>query len=151
MLSLLDRAERRFPARDGFRVTQSLIADIFDDLKIARSNPIKIAAKLGVPVGLVRYIVNELPDPTTKFTVHSRDGWGRRDLRDFVVCRKISGDDWDPEARLKMEGYRDAYDAGEIELTQGRDGNFIIQYAIPRKKKAKRLQAYFVIGEECDI
>lgn len=151
MLTLLDRAERRFPEVAGFKVTQTLIDDITAELKVARANPVKIAAKYGVAPSFVRYIMNELPNPVTSFTVHSEDGWGREDIRDFIVTRKIAGNDWSQEDRKLMEDQRALYDEGVVELTQGRDGDFIIQYSIPRKKKAARLAPYFVIGEECAV
>ena len=150
MLSLLDRAERRFPTSDTFKVTQSLIDEVKNDAKQARANPVKIAVRLGTPVGFVRYVANELPNPATKFTVHSEDGWGRADMRDFIIARKTAGEDWSQAAVDLIAPQRELYDEGKIELVQGRDGDFVIQYAIPRKKVARRLTRYFEFGEDAE-
>lgn len=148
MLKLIDRARARFPSSDTFKITDSLIKEIQTELLAFRANPVRIATKLGVPVALVRFISNETPSGTSDFTVHSTDGWGRTELRDFVVTRKAAIGDWSPEDKALLEGIRDAYDNGTHELAQGRDGNFIIQYAFPRNKKAKRTYRYFKIEEE---
>lgn len=148
MLNLTDRARARFPDNDKFKITTLLVEEITAELKIARANPVRIAAKLGVPASLVRYIYNELPQPGSVFTTHSEDGWGRPELRDFIVTRKLAHSEWADEDKVVFERLRDRYDAGEIELAQGRDGNFVIQYAFVRSKNAKRETAWFKLEVE---
>lgn len=147
-LSLIDRARARFPQSETFKITPSLIEEIQKELLAFRANPVRIATKLGVPIALVRYIANETPTGTSEFTVHSTDGWGRFELRDFIVTRKNAGSEWSLEDRPKIEAIREAYDQGFIEMAQGRDGNFVIQYAFPRSKRAKRTYLYFKLEEE---
>ena len=149
MLKLIDRARARFPATENFKITQSLIDEIIVELRSSKANPVRIATKLGVPIALIRYITNETPSSTGNFTAVSDDGWGRPELRDFIVTRKqASSSEWDKADEALIQQTRDRYDAGEIEMAQGRDSNFIIQYAFPRSRMAKRLQPYFKLEEE---
>lgn len=148
MLNLTDRARARFPDTEKFKVTSLLIDEITTELKSPRAHPIRIATKLGVPTGLVRFIFNEIPQPGSGFTTHSEDGWGRKELRDFVVTRKLATSEWPEEDRRTIEKLREDYDAGNVEIAQGRDGNFIILYSFPRSKKAKRENAWFKLELE---
>lgn len=148
MLNLTDRARARFPDNEKFKVTSLLINEIVEELKSPRAHPIKIATKFGVPTALVRFIYNEIPQPGSVFTTHSDDGWGRSELRDFIVTRKLAYQEWPEEDRETIEGLRERYDNGEIELAQGRDGNFVIQYAFPRSKTAKRREPWFKLEVE---
>jgi len=148
MLKLIDRARARFPATENFKITDSLIEEIKKELNAPRVNPVRIATKLGVPIALVRFISNETPSQVSDFTIHSEDGWGRPELRDFIVTRKLAAGDWPSEDRATIEKLREQYDEGLVELAQGRDGNFVIQYVFYRSKKAKRSYPYFKLEEE---
>lgn len=148
MLSITERARARYPDTPKFKVTELLIAEIATQLVAPRANPVRIATKLGVPASLVRFIYNEIPQPGSAFTTHSNDGWGRPELRDFVVCRKLAGTDWTTEDQALMAPLRDQYDDGLIELAQGRDGDFIIQYAFRRSKPVKRENKWFQLEIE---
>jgi hypothetical protein len=148
MLNLTDRARARFPDTEKFKVTSLLIDEITAELKAPRAHPIRIATKFGVPTALVRFVHNEIPQPGSTFTTHSEDGWGRKELRDFIVTRKLAHQEWAEEDKHTIENLRERYDAGEIELAQGRDGNFVIQYAFVRSKKAKRETAWFKLEVE---
>lgn len=148
MLNLTDRARARFPDTEKFKVTSLLIDEIVSELKAPRAHPIKIATKLGVPTALVRFVFNEIPQPGSSFTTHSEDGWGRKELRDFIVARKLAYQEWPEEYSKMFEKLREQYDEGDIEMAQGRDGNFVIQYVFPRSKKAKRDNAWFKLEVE---
>jgi len=91
----------------------------------------KIARHLGVPVSWVRDV--EV----------SRFKSGRDDLRKYIVASKHVDREWNnrsPEIRKA----REAYDRGEVEMCQGRDGYTIHLYAIPRKVRDEREnRAYF--------
>lgn len=63
---------------------------------------------------------------TTVFTV------GREALRPFIVAVKRH-DRWPFEYEPALAEAREAYCAGTHEMCQGRDGQTIIQYLIPRK------------------
>lgn len=148
MLQLIDRARARFPSTASFKLTDTLLEEIITELRGGKANPVRIATKLGVPIALVRYVSNEIHNGPTTFTTHSEDGWGRAELRDFIVTRKLANGDWPKEDESIIQYYRDKYDEGIYELAQGRDGNFIILYGFPRYKKAKRTYAYFKLEEE---
>jgi len=144
MLNLFERARARFPSTDSFKLTESLMAEIKSDVRSAKATPVRIASRLGVPIALVRFIMNETPNGTSIFSVLSEDGWGRSELRDFIITRRsASAGEWPKEDEAVIQRHRDAYDSGLIEMAQGRDGNFIILYAFPRNKPAKRDYAYF--------
>lgn len=140
---LIDMAMQRFPATEGFRITQTLIDELQRELQGNRPNPVKIAARYGVPAGLVRFIMQESPSPNTEFVKHSTDGWGKKELRPWLVSRKASGDAWPEADKEKIEKAREAYDDGITEMCQGRDGDFILLYSIPRKRPVKRIYRYF--------
>lgn len=139
--TLLERLSERYPPRTGFKVTESLISDIKAD--VPNASPIKVAHKFGVPVGLVRFIINETPNPNTEFTKLSEDGWGRPALRRFILTRKPVGESWPKADEENLQKHRELYDAGLVEMCQGRDGDFIIQYSMPRRKPASRRHPWF--------
>lgn len=64
---------------------------------------------------------------------------GRPDLRPHIVTvgSYVEGKGlvWDDERAVALANRK--YEAGTHELCQGRDGDFIIQYCIPRKQPAK--------------
>lgn len=141
--SLLDMVMMRFPATEAYHVTETLIDDLRRELNGNRPNPVKIAARYGVPASMVRFIMQESPSPNTEFTKVSTDGWGRKELRPWLISRKASGDAWPEADKAKIEAARDDYDAGAVEVCQGRDGDFILLYRIPRKRPVKRIYQYF--------
>ena len=141
--TLLEVVSERFPPTDGFHITQTLIDDLKRELQSSRPNPPKIASRYGVPASLVRFIMQETPSPNTTFTKVSDDGWGRKELRPHLVSRKAAGDAWPEEDEAKIEAARESYDAGNCEICQGRDGDFILLYAIRRKRPIKRIYMTF--------
>ncbi len=141
--TLLQTIEERFPPTDGFHVTETLIEDLKRELQGSRPNPPKIASRYGVPAALVRYIMQESPNPNTVFTKVSDDGWGRKSLRPHLVSRKAAGDAWPDADKDKIEAARESYDMGHCEICQGRDGDFILLYAITRKRPIKRIYLTF--------
>lgn len=146
--SLTERAQARFPDREGFRVTETLVNELVRELRSPKNTPVRVATRYGVPVSLVRFLMQETPSPTSVFTKHSEDGWGRKSLRPYIVARKGADEAWKEEDKEAIEKARVEYDAGLVELCQGRDSDFIILYAVKRKKPAKRSYKYFEIIEE---
>lgn len=136
--SLLEMVTERFPPTDSFHVTETLIVELQRELKGNRPNPVRIAARYGVPAAMVRYIMQESPSPNTTFSKVSEDGWGQPNLRPYLVSRKAAGDGWPEEDKEKIEVERENYDDGISEMCQGRDGDFILLYSIPRKRKINR-------------
>lgn len=150
MYSLTELVSARFPSSEGFRVTETLVNDIRRELESTklRISPVKIATRYGVPIPLVRFIMQEMPSPNTAFTKHSTDGWGKDSLRPFLIARKIAGEAWPSSYDSNIEAARDQYDAGVTEMFQGRDGDFILLYSMPRKRPANRICPYFSNVEE---
>lgn len=148
--SLYAVVKERYPDDDGYRVTPSLVADIRKELESTKfkAGPIKVANMFSVPPSMVRLIMREMPSPTTQFTKHSEDGWGREELRAYILGRKMAGEDWPANLQAEIELARTQFDQGIVEMVQGRDADFIIQYVIPRKRKTKRLMEYFVWEEQ---
>lgn len=68
------------------------------------------------------------------------DGYGRPELRPYLIARRTKHEPWDNQATIASA--REEYDAGTIEMCQGRDGDFLLLYRIPRKVPAKP-RAYF--------
>lgn len=59
---------------------------------------------------------------------------GRESLRPFIVAVKhVCADGWPPAAGAALLEARERYCEGTHEMVQGRDGQTIIQYLIPRK------------------
>lgn len=73
--------------------------------------------------------------------------------RHIIARRPVTGrdaDHWRPMAGATMSvaAARDAYDAGLVEIAQGRDGDEMVLYAIPRRERIVRV-AWF--GRRTDI
>lgn len=63
---------------------------------------------------------------------------GRASMRPFLISvRHIYEPGWPRADKEKLEQARRDYDAGLVELIQGRDGNWILQYRVWRKQKAR--------------
>lgn len=69
----------------------------------------------------------------------SLDGLGRPELRQFIVDTKHVSSAWPRVAQMIY----DAYDAGTVDVCQGRDGDTIILYAIPRVRVDHDRRPYF--------
>lgn len=149
MLSLYDRAKSRFQETPTFRITETLLETLKQELKSPKAQtPVRIANQFGVPVSLVRFISEELPTGTSKFEQHSEDGFGRAELRQYIVARKLAAGQWAREDQEAIDKARQDYDDGKSEMVQGRDGDFVIQYSIPRRRQARRDYPYFTLQEE---
>lgn len=77
---------------------------------------------------------------------HTELGRGRPELHKFVIAIRslFTTTAWNNND-AKIHAARQAYDRGEVEITTGRDGENLILYAIPRKKKAQRTKSYFIL------
>lgn len=81
---------------------------------------------------------------------------GRLELRRFLIAvRDVSeettvlGLPWRlvPQAYMTLDEARRAYDDGKVDMCQGREGNLILQYAIPRRFPAPHRNHFFGGGE----
>lgn len=59
------------------------------------------------------------------------DGEGRPELRQYIVAKKSASGEWDNNSSSIKE-MRALFERGTHEMCQGRDGDTIIQYLIPR-------------------
>lgn len=96
--------------------------------------------KMGLPLKEARRKLRENP-------VYVQ-GWGREELHPYIVSRRHVMAEWPVEDKDLLDKYRRRHDAGEVSMCQGRDGEYIIQYAIPTKQKARR-EPWFTGGTVC--
>jgi len=58
-------------------------------------------------------------------------GYGPPNMRDFMVARKKAWEAW-KNSDPAIKKAREDYECGVVELATGRDGDWLILYAIPR-------------------
>lgn len=80
--------------------------------------------------------------------VVSDDGYGRKELRKYIISRRYIDSEWPAMDDIVIENARKDYDKGKIELVTGRDGFYQLLYRIPRQRIAKRRKPYFTLEEE---
>ena len=97
----------------------------------------RVSRQYGIPARLIRELLGAAPSATSFKEQYG--GWGRPELRIFAVSRTRAGDEWPATDWATIQRARFEYDAGKVEMCQGRDGDWIIQYVIPRLKPIKRL------------
>ena len=73
---------------------------------------------------------------------------GREEMRDYIISARHVYYPWPEEHEGRLAAARAAYDAGKMEMCQGRDGPYIIQYAIPRAKPTKPREYFSYRGIE---
>lgn len=80
---------------------------------------------------------------TNDRNVVSEDGYGRKELRKYIISRRYIDDEWPSIDDVIIEATRKAYDEGKVEMITGRDGFFQILYRIPRERIDTKRKAYF--------
>lgn len=108
----------------------------------------KIANRIGWPPLLVKAALVRMDlynDEKCQFT-ERHGGYGRPEIRDFLVARRRAHGEWLDKDQGAIEEARVKYDKGLSEIATGRDGSFILLYSIPRKKPVKR-SPYFSAKE----
>lgn len=116
-------------------ITPEVRADVLRNLIRTRS-PFKTARKTGVDLRTVLRIQEEERGPRSTHE-ERHGGWGQPDLRDYVVARKKAWEAWKNDDPPIANARRD-YELGIIEMTTGRDGEYLILYAIPREVEQPR-------------
>lgn len=107
--------------------------------------PQQIVSRFGIPLRIVNAVL-EGRDPPGGYhspvlvDVDLADK-GRVELRKYMISRKVPDGVW-PQNETIDRARRD-YDAGRIELCQGRSQEYIFLYAIPRKIVVTRRHPYF--------
>lgn len=104
----------------------------------------KTARALGVSLDRVTRVVGQ-----DNFHVDRQPakygGRGRPELEQYVVATKRANEPWD-NSTAELRQCRARYEAGTHEMCQGRDGDTIIQYSIPRAVAESRM-GYFRLGD----
>lgn len=130
-------------------ISASTLALIQDELKANGGDVFKVSRKVGIPVRLIReHLPSELQDDVDLPRVELYGGWGRPELKRYLIARYNLNSTWGSrtwasEDAEKIKEARAKYDAGLIEMAQGRDGDWILLYAIPRKNPEKNRMPYF--------
>lgn len=106
--------------------------DVLEHYRRTRS-PFKTARALGMDVESVWGIVESNKD---KRPEHN-NGWGREELRKYIVARKRASSNWDNDD-INICDARAKFEAGLIDMATGRDGSWEILYALPRKTRKPR-------------
>lgn len=100
-------------------------------------NPYEISEELGIKVSDVRRVMPQLD-------LSDLPGWGRVKLQPHIVSRRrVSALSWPSEHLGRLIECRRQHDQGRVNMCQGRDGEWIIQYAIPNQRPIRRLPYFF--------
>lgn len=122
-------------------LSQEVIDDVLYEWQRLKRSPYKVADAVGISARTVLEIIDEHGHKVSQIQ-ERHEGWGRPELRDFLVARTKAGTSWDNDEPEIAEARR-AYEAGTVELCTGRDGRYLLLYAFPRKRKEPR-PGYFV-------
>jgi len=74
-------------------------------------------------------------------------GDGRNDLKKYMIAKTRTHQEWD-NTDPKIKKARQDFDDGKIEMCTGRDGLYLILYAIPRKVVKMNNKPYFTELEQ---
>lgn len=106
-----------------------------------------IASRFAIPLRTVKTVLRGDVPPggyyVPKVVDDRFEEEGRPDIRRHLIARKsaLALTSWgDDPAILRAQAQ---YDAGEIDMAQGRSATYIFLYAFPRKEKDVTRQAYF--------
>lgn len=117
-------------------ITPEVESEIRSALRVLRA-PIKVARKLGIDIRHILPIADEEAQYFNAAYEQKYDGWGRPELQQFAVGRKLASTPWDNEDPAIAKA-REDYEAGTHDMINGRDGAWIILYSIPQKKVTPR-------------
>ena len=97
-------------------------------------NPYEIAERDQCSLAEAKAALALITEPTL--------GWGKVSLYPHIISRRHVGANWPASDQLVLRHHQKLHDQGRVNMCQGRDGMYIIQYAIPNEKIVKRT-AYF--------
>lgn len=121
-------------------LTPEIREEILHDLRKTRA-PARTSRSTGYPIRLVLQVAEEDNHPrTVREEVYG--GLGRPELQQFTVGRKRAWEAWNNEEPAIAEA-RSQYEKGTHEMVTGRDGDWLILYAIPRKHRDPNRAGYF--------
>jgi hypothetical protein len=102
-------------------------------------NPFQLAEQKDIKLREARAFLRENPEYSL--------GWGRVELHPHIISRRhVQWNKWPAEDYQRLHEHRKLHDEGKVTMCQGRDGDWIIQYAIPNNPPVKRA-AYFFCGD----
>lgn len=106
-----------------------------------RFSPFRVARRVGVSVATVLEITGSIPEP-----VRAESAARRPELTKYLVAkRRTHGEPWNNKSP-ELRKARADYEAGLVELCTGRDGAYLMLYAIPRVVPQPR-PGYFSAGD----
>lgn len=121
-------------------LSEEIIEDVLLEYKRTRS-PFRTANLTGLDASVVWAIIEQHADKLSTYP-ERHGGYGRSDIEQYIVARrKVSSRSWD-NTEPAIADARLSYERGTHDLATGRDGGWLILYAIPRKKVFPRVN-YF--------
>lgn len=99
-----------------------------------------VAKELGISADVCRQAFpqtlagREVEDPHPGFDKNGEPAVGRKSMRRHIISVRHCQANWPERDRAVITRSRRQYDAGTHVMTQGRDGQWIIQYAYKRRK-----------------
>jgi len=109
---------------------------ILAELQLGR-NPYTIARRLNVKPSDVRRVMRETDLPALPT-------WGRASIQQYIVSRRhCSRAYWPAEDQQLLLEMRRQHDQGRVTMCQGRDGEWVIQYAIQMRRPLRRNPYFF--------
>ena len=115
---------------------------VIQELRENGNNIYRVAKKFGLELDAIRPLVSYV-DGDIPYPIISEDGLGRIELREFILCTRDVKSWWKEKDQKVIEDARRSYDAGLIEMCQGRDGDTMILYVIKRKVPDEKRHPYF--------
>lgn len=130
------------------KFSEEVVKDVLATYKQTRNSPFKTARKCGIDVADVFAIIDDNQERLKSATEHN-GGKGRPELINFAVARRRADDrQWDNKDEAIVKARAD-YEAGTHEMATGRDGQWLILYSIPRRRREPNRDGYFL--PECGI
>lgn len=117
-------------------ISPELRHEIILELRKVRA-PSKVSRNLGIDIRMVLPIADELAGTPRVVREEQFGGYGRPELREFLVGRKRAHETWDntdPQIAIA----RTNYELGTYDMTTGRDGDWLLLYSIPQRKVTPR-------------
>lgn len=114
-------------------MTPELRKEIEIELRKVRA-PAKVARNLGISLVDVLIVSDDIGGISRHIRPATYDGEGRPELRQFMMARKRANVPWDNDEPAIAEARR-RYEAGTHTMCTGRDGEWLILYSIPLRKR----------------
>lgn len=90
--------------------------------------------------------LSQIKEAMVQMDLQYLPGWGRVSMQHHLVGRKLTYGGWPSSIQDLMPELHRLHDSGKIILCQGRDINYILQYAVLVSGSPLRRAAYFTGG-----